>query len=413
VRHFSEAFHPTCWIIPALLVLCAAAVAGGPAAPHAKKIVFLAGNKSHGPGEHEYELGCRLLARCLETSPSLNGYRTEVFIHGWPQDPGVLGDADAIVVFCDGADHREADHPLFSGERLAALARQMKRGAGLVALHYTLFVPNQRGGPEFLDWLGGYFDFESGAAANHWYSKIQTAQATASVVSPEHPIARGLPSFPLRDEYYYHLRFRENDARFTPILKVALPGEAQPETVAWAVQREGGGRGFAYSGGHFHANWQNENLRRLVLNAIVWAAHGEVPAGGVNSNVAPAAAPSPSPAPPASRLRPQTRRAESVDWPFVGNDAGAMRYCHGLGSHPRPRRGESPLTPDGVAAIAFLSPLQQPGPGSLVEQEIALGKGTTYDGDRSAERVAPDQELLPGDLTGGAPPSRFLRGQHC
>src|SRR5207248_8210608 len=120
-------------------------------------------------------------------------------------------------------------------------------------------------------------------------------------------------SFPLRDEYYYLLRFRENDARFTPILKVALPGEAQPETVAWAVQREGGGRGFAYSGGHFHANWQDENLRRLVLNAVVWAARGRVPAGGVRSTVP-------------SQGSPAGSGPESVDWPNVGNDKGAMRY---------------------------------------------------------------------------------------
>ena len=39
-------------------------------------------------------------------------------------------------------------------------------------------VPQKRGGPEFLDWVGGYFDYETGTAANHWYSKIQTAATT-------------------------------------------------------------------------------------------------------------------------------------------------------------------------------------------------------------------------------------------
>src|SRR5438128_581720 len=71
---------PLFWFASALLTLCAAAVAGGRGVPaaqaqpdRAKKIVFIAGNKSHGPGEHEYELGCRLLARSLETSPNLKG----------------------------------------------------------------------------------------------------------------------------------------------------------------------------------------------------------------------------------------------------------------------------------------------------------------------------------------------------
>ncbi|MEZ6068028.1 MAG: NPCBM/NEW2 domain-containing protein [Planctomycetaceae bacterium] len=34
---------------------------------------------------------------------------------------------------------------------------------------------------------------------------------------------------------------------------------------------------------HFHKNWQDDNFRKLVLNAIVWAAAGEVPAEGVPS----------------------------------------------------------------------------------------------------------------------------------
>src|SRR5262249_45729204 len=128
----------------------------------AKKIVFIAGKKSHGPGEHEYELGCRLLARCITTSPNAKGYRVEVHIDGSPKNPPALDDASTSVLFCDGSDHNEADHPLLAGDRLQQLARPMKHGCGLVALHYTVFVPAKRGGPEFLDWLGGYFDYETG-----------------------------------------------------------------------------------------------------------------------------------------------------------------------------------------------------------------------------------------------------------
>ena len=248
-----------------------------------KKVVFIAGTKSHGPGDHEYEKGCRLLARALQTSPNAGPFRTEVHLYGWPEDPRTLDDADAIVLYCDGSDHSEADHPLLTGDRLQQLARQMKRGCGLVALHYTVFVPGKRGGPEFLDWLGGYFDYETGIAANHWFSKIQTAAATPTLAAPGHPVARGLSAFPLRDEYYYNIRFPEGDRRRTPILNVSLPNEPDAQTVAWTVQRADGGRGFAYTGGHFHANWQVENLRKMVLNAIVWTAHGQVPEGGVAS----------------------------------------------------------------------------------------------------------------------------------
>ena len=53
--------------------------------------------------------------------------------------------------------------------------------------------------------------------------------------------------------------------------------------VAWAAEREGGGRAFGFTGGHVHWNWGHDDFRKTVLNAIVWAAHGEVPAEGVST----------------------------------------------------------------------------------------------------------------------------------
>jgi len=53
--------------------------------------------------------------------------------------------------------------------------------------------------------------------------------------------------------------------------------------MAWVFQRPDGGRGFGFTGGHFHYNWANDNFRKTVLNGIVWAAGLEVPAGGVPS----------------------------------------------------------------------------------------------------------------------------------
>lgn len=270
-------------LLPCCLTLAAASLPAAPARP--KKVVFIAGKKSHGPGDHEYERGLKLLARCLETSHNAGAFRTEVHPNGWPEDPRTLDDADTIVVFSDGSDHNEADHPLLQGDRLQVLGRAMKRGAGLVLLHYTAFAPVKRGGPEFLDWAGGYFDYETGTGNPPWFSKIRVASTTASPAALSHPISRGLSPFPLREEYYYNIRFREPDPRRVPILTTPIPGEERPQTVAWAVQRVDGGRGFGYTGGHFHSNWSVEPLRRMVLNAIVWTAKGEVPAGGVQSRI--------------------------------------------------------------------------------------------------------------------------------
>ena len=51
--------------------------------------------------------------------------------------------------------------------------------------------------------------------------------------------------------------------------------------MAWAVERDDGGRGFGFTGGHFHWNWSDPNFRKLVLNAIAWCAKVNVPPGGV------------------------------------------------------------------------------------------------------------------------------------
>jgi type 1 glutamine amidotransferase len=56
-----------------------------------------------------------------------------------------------------------------------------------------------------------------------------------------------------------------------------------PQHTAWARVRPGGGRGFGFTGAHVHWNWAHDGFRTIVLNAITWAAHVEVPDGGVAS----------------------------------------------------------------------------------------------------------------------------------
>jgi type 1 glutamine amidotransferase len=252
-----------------------------------KKIVFLPGplDAGHPRGSHEYEKTARLFKECLDRSALAKELRTELHPRGWPDDPRTLDDADTIVLISNGADRKAEDHPILVGERLKTLAKQMKRGCGLVAIHWTVFVPEKNGGEQFLDWIGGYFDYERGKPQNGraWYSKIQTVETSALPATLTHPVARGLKPFEVREEFYYNIRFRPADPRFVPILNTRIPGEADLQTVAWAVQRDDGGRGFGFTGGHFFDNWKQDEYRRMALNAIVWTAHGEVPKAGIDS----------------------------------------------------------------------------------------------------------------------------------
>eukprot|EP00903_Cladosiphon_okamuranus_P003859 g3857.t1 len=253
-----------------------------------RKIVFIAGKPSHGPGAHEHRAGSMLLADHLTKSQL--GFETTVVENGWPRDESVLDDADAIVVYADGGKK----HPSFQHiDKLRALAA---KGIGIAHIHYAVEIDKGAPGDAFLDTVGGYF--EAGWSVNpHW---------EPSFTMPDHPIANGIEDYSILDEWYYHMRFRENMDGITPILTALPPAETlsrkdgphsgnphvrrevleekKPQHVMWAYQRPadlGGGRAFGFTGGHFHQNWQNDNQRRIVLNAIAWISGADVPEEGV------------------------------------------------------------------------------------------------------------------------------------
>jgi type 1 glutamine amidotransferase len=274
----------TTWLL--FTLLCAAGL--NSRADEKKRIVLVAGTPSHGPGQHEHNAGVLLLKKCLDTVP---GLETVVFTNGWPAHTNAFDGADAIVLYMDGGDR----HPAIQSDHLAQLAAAMKRGAGLACLHYAVEVPAHKGGMEFLNWIGGYFE------TNWSVNPVWDAEFTAL---PPHPIANGVRPFKIRDEWYFHMRFQ--DEGVTPILTAIPPDSARdhpddphagnplvraakgmPEDVAWAYERPDGGRGFGFTGGHFHENWGNDDFRKVVLNAILWIAKMDVPPNGVESTVTP------------------------------------------------------------------------------------------------------------------------------
>jgi hypothetical protein len=291
----------------ALLTLAVSAIAADK-----KNVLLIAGKQSHGPGEHEHNAGVQLLAKCLEQGAA-DRVMVKFQLKGeWPSAED-LGKADTILIYSDGG----GGHPAVQGDRLQQLDKEMKRGCGFVCLHYavepayektgwpegTKEAPAGRGSKgkgasEFLNWLGGYFE-QHWSVNPHWTANFKEF--------PKHPISNGVKPFSTKDEWYYHMRFRTGMKGVTPILSDLPPesttqrGEGPhagnpdqrkdvlelkaPQHVAWAVEREDGGRGFGFTGGHFHAGWGNENQRKLVLNAIVWTAKAEVPANGVESKI--------------------------------------------------------------------------------------------------------------------------------
>ncbi len=252
-----------------------------------KKIVLIAGPQDDHPlGTHEYENNVRLLKHCIQSSPDFGGAKAEIYFNGWPENAAALDDADTIFITSGGSDRKETDHPLYVGDHFSQLEKQMKRGCGLVLHHWSTFHPS-RAHDKITEWVGGYFDYETGTGGptKKWFSKIENHTWTATPVATTHQVGFGLKPFDLTEEFYFNIRFREKDPRLTPILLKDTVGDSKENVVAWAVEREGGGRGFGFTGGHFYTNWWIPDCRKLVLNAIAWTAKIDVPRNGIDSSL--------------------------------------------------------------------------------------------------------------------------------
>jgi type 1 glutamine amidotransferase len=246
-----------------------------------KKVVLIAGPiTGHPKDTHEYEKNVTLLKHLLDQQS--DKFVVEAHYRGWPFDANTLNDADTIFFTSDGTDRKETDHPLYVDDRIKMIEKQMKRGCGLVFFHWSTFHP-KRFHNQLTEWVGGYFDYETGPPPRNWYSAIQTWQADA--LPQEHPITRGVKPFRVEEEFYYRIRFRENDTRLRSIIVTQPPNEKEEYAVGWAVERKDGGRGFGFTGGHFYKNWWSPDFRKLVLNAIAWTAQAEVPANGIPSKL--------------------------------------------------------------------------------------------------------------------------------
>ena len=276
--------------IAVVLLLCSACCIA--ADQPAKKIVFIAGPKDHGgPGAHEYEKDLRLLKACLEASPSVGDIVTEFHVGNILKDVDKLAGADAIVIHSSGDRLKNETHSLFpihdganpeatyspaEKQAIERIDAMMKQGTGLVVLHYSLIVVNPTSHDYMLDWVAGYHGDGSRV-------KIDRSEALPAV--PGHPILRGVQPWTTDHEYYFNQVFRKDDSRRTPVLTSMLPSDdPKRHVIAWATQRDKG-RGFVFTGGHYHENMQQDSYRRMLLNAILWTANVEVPDGGVVSGV--------------------------------------------------------------------------------------------------------------------------------
>jgi type 1 glutamine amidotransferase len=275
-----------------LTALFAFSLLGSAFSADKKSIVMIAGEPSHGPAQHEHNAGIQLLKKCLEQGVA---EQVDIKFHlngEWPSQEE-LSAADTVVIYSDGG----GGHPALQGDHLAQLDKEMKRGCGFLTLHYAVEPTIEKGGKEFIDWMGGCFEI-NWSVNPHWDANFKEL--------PVHPISEGVKPFGTNDEWYFFMRFRPNMEGVTPILSDVAPESTMSrpdgahsgnpavresvkkqdkQHVAWACERVDGGRGFGFTGGHYHHGWANNDQRKLVLNAILWTAKAKIPEGGVASTV--------------------------------------------------------------------------------------------------------------------------------
>ncbi len=290
-------------LIVALLLADAPARAADP-----KLIVFAAGPKDHGaPGRHEYEQDLADLKGCLGNS-NISGITTRLITGKFP-DAADLRDAAAFIMHSSGdrtpterhallpqdatTDHQGYDPA--TAERLRQIDTLARKGLGVVVFHYATYVNNATGRKYFRDWVGGYY--ESG------YSRTVASEWSVKPAAAKHPVLNGVDPWSSRDEFFIHYRLGADPRRTdlliaTPVKPTRMPPPPEAmvpmagpppqamdtvpaSVVAWAVEREGGGRGYVMTGADMHTNLEIDSYRRALLNGIVWAARVDVPPGGV------------------------------------------------------------------------------------------------------------------------------------
>ena len=244
---------------PAIYTLLSDVWAPGEDKPKTK-VLFIGKDPDHPYGSHMYLHTCGMLAKCVELTPGVE----VVVSNGWPKDAKKLEGVKTIVVYTSpGAEL------LLEGPHRAQVDDLMKKGVGLVTIHWAssvLKADYDRLGPTWLGYLGGT-----------WVSNVGLSGGKSPLkqLLPEHAVCRGWKEFEIDDEFY-----------LDPVIKQAKPllqvrdRKDKEVIVGWVFDRPDGGRSFATTLGHPYKNFQTDAFRRLLVNAILWSAHVEVPKDG-------------------------------------------------------------------------------------------------------------------------------------
>ncbi len=217
------------------------------------KVLLVAGKQDHPWMTHMYSAVIELLATELNKRGDIEAIVSPDF--GWPRDEKFFESVKGIVYYTGGIGD------FIIGEHGAAFEKLMQQGIGFSALHFSTGVGKIHA-ERYRSLIGGGWTYGPDSLA--------IGPVDWKYLAPEHPILRGLPPVRMSDEIYRHTTLQP---KATPLIQVNI--KDRDDVVAWAYERESGGRSFATTLGHPWSNWQDANFRRLVLNGIRWSVKHE------------------------------------------------------------------------------------------------------------------------------------------
>jgi type 1 glutamine amidotransferase len=211
------------------------------------KILLAAGPKDHGPGEHDYPLWQKRWTQLLSRAENV----TVDTSFGWPE-PAQFDAADVIVFF--------SNNPGWSADKAPQLDAYLKRGGGLVYLHYAVdghAAPEILGARIGLAWRGGASKFRHGAL-------------DLTFPDTSHPVTRNFDKASFVDESYWQLI---GDASRIHVVATG-PEDNAPRPLMWTHTPHGedAGRVFVNILGHYNWTFDDPLFRVLLLRSIAWCA---------------------------------------------------------------------------------------------------------------------------------------------
>jgi len=209
------------------------------------KIVLVAGNQGHGPGQHDYPAWQKKWLALFGKLPGV----TVTGAWEWPTDEQ-WRTADVMVFYFWNHD--------WSAERYRQLDDYQAGGGGVVVFHSATISDTQ---PEQLA-------SRIGLAAQPGPTKYAHAPVMLNFVAgTNHSITLGFKQVNLLDEPYWPMIGDTN--RIEVLATGDLEGQARP--LIWTF-RKGPGRVFASIPGHYTWTLDDPLFRILALRGVAWAA---------------------------------------------------------------------------------------------------------------------------------------------